>query len=212
MEWNQFELNGSQFAFAIVEDCDSGAIWEECEGHGPVRELRRDIWDRFPKAPGERLIYRERGHALAYDFAEACRMARRDGWGFLPGELKTEERSPGRWRASVRGVGQYVGQSFEATAPDINAAVRAVYDAFRATFPSPRAYAAAAAAADMRRCELWAAGDIGWRGVIVARVCPSCGDVDESGATQSLWGIESDSGAEYFEELARELAEELGAA
>lgn len=209
MNWNQFEVDGTQFAFAVApDDCGMGPPWEEHCGHGEVREIRRNLWGHYPKAPGERIIW-EDGRAdvaLAYDFAGACELAKRDGWGFLPGELKTERLESGAWRASVRGRGQH----FEAVAEDVNEAVRAVYAAHRATFPSARAYAAAAAEADMDYCARWASGDSYWVTLAVAPVCPCCGEVDESRAAY-LGGIESDSGDSYFEEKARELASEVDA-
>lgn len=49
-------------------------------------------------------------------------------------------------------------------------------------------------------------GDFDYRGVVVAAY-----DEDDNEITAaSLWGIESDSGAEYFREVANELAAEVG--
>lgn len=58
-------------------DQDMGAPWEEHDGHGPVSE-----WTTRDKLPGERVLATDRNHRRYYDFAEACKIARRDGWGF----------------------------------------------------------------------------------------------------------------------------------
>lgn len=56
-------------------DSDMEAPWEEHDGHGPVSGLvRRD------KRPGERVLQAESRVAIYYDFAEAVRIAKRDGW------------------------------------------------------------------------------------------------------------------------------------
>lgn len=48
-------------------------------------------------------------------------------------------------------------------------------------------------------------GDFGYCGVIVERACGSCGKPEVIG---SLWGIESDSGEEYFSQTALEIYKE----
>lgn len=53
-----------------------GAPWEEHDGHGPVSE-----WTTRDKRPGERVLSEDRGSKRYYDFAEAVKIARRDGWG-----------------------------------------------------------------------------------------------------------------------------------
>ena len=73
----------------IVADNDHGSPWEENDGHGPVSE-----WTQRGKEPGEYVLCEDRGSFRYYDFAEACRIARRDGWGSepynVPGESKRE--------------------------------------------------------------------------------------------------------------------------
>ena len=56
-----------------------GAPWEECDGHGPVSE-----WTTRDKAPGERILATDRHSRRYYDFAEAVKIARRDGWDTKP--------------------------------------------------------------------------------------------------------------------------------
>jgi hypothetical protein len=70
-----------------------------------------------------------------------------------------------------------------------------------------RQRAARAALADFERLRAWCNDEWFWCGVIVAPVCPCCGEPDESRAA-SLWGMESDSPA-YLREVAEELAREV---
>lgn len=59
-------------------DQDMGPPWDNSDGHGPVRvDLKEN------KAPGERILGQAgaRDQWYLYDFAEAVKIARRDGWG-----------------------------------------------------------------------------------------------------------------------------------
>lgn len=149
-------------------DSHHGAPWEESDGHGPVRTVR----DVRCKRPGELVLHEDdRGHGgCLYDFAEACRMARRDGWG---------------------------------------------YAAHRATFPSARAYAAAAARNDFDFLRRWCNDDWWWCGYVVSFFGPDGEPAFEGEMPHdSLWGIDSDSIDQFTEEafasaeewLTRELA------
>lgn len=60
-------------------DNSHGAPWQECDGHGPVSE-----WTTRDKLPGELVLCSDHGCKHYYDYAEACRAARAEGWGFLP--------------------------------------------------------------------------------------------------------------------------------
>ncbi len=73
--------DGRFLKVSFPPDDSHGAPWEECEGHGPVREIR----SRDQKAPGERIIGYHRDHA--YDFAGAMELARKDGWGLCEKDL-----------------------------------------------------------------------------------------------------------------------------
>lgn len=72
-----FEVQGLTFRFNSEYDIDCDAPWEREDGHGPVTDWRhgRD------KAPGERVLCSDRGSYRFYDWAEASRIAKRDGWG-----------------------------------------------------------------------------------------------------------------------------------
>lgn len=69
--------SGLLVSVALKYDADHGAPWDECDGHGPVSEWR----DKDSKRPGERILCADRHRARFYDFAEAVKIARRDGWG-----------------------------------------------------------------------------------------------------------------------------------
>lgn len=70
------EAHGLEFNVTIETDYDSGLPWNECEGYGPVRE-------GSDKHAGEHVLYAGgRGErSYMYDWAEAMKIAKRDGWG-----------------------------------------------------------------------------------------------------------------------------------
>lgn len=178
-----------EFTVSIEPDNDHGAPWDEECGHGDVSE-----WTTRSKLPGELVLSSDHSSYRYYDFAGACRIARRDGWGFLPSPLKTRALPDGNFEAR--------SGSLAAVSDDVNKAIRALYAAHRATFPSDRAYAAAAAMADYDRLRGWCDDQWCYVGVIVTD--------DETGESESLWGIESDAD-DYLHEVAAELTAELKA-
>jgi len=72
----QFEYRGFNVTIQIHHDEDMGPPWKEDDGHGPVSGWRK----RDSKRPGERVLIEDHNHCLFYDFAEACQIAKRDGW------------------------------------------------------------------------------------------------------------------------------------
>jgi hypothetical protein len=60
-------------------DDDADAPWENSDGHGPVSD-----WTGRDKRPGELVLCSDRGSKRYYDFAEAVRIAKRDGWDAKP--------------------------------------------------------------------------------------------------------------------------------
>ena len=76
-----FEHNGNRFRVAFLSDDTMGAPWDEHDGHGPVTKapLRANYRGYISKAPGQRFL----GEHWLYNFAEAVRMAKRDGWRAL---------------------------------------------------------------------------------------------------------------------------------
>lgn len=192
-EKTAFTHNCRVYTMMIERDDYHGAPWEEEDGHGPVTG-----WETRDKHPGELVLNEDGAAKQFYDFAAACRLARRDGWGFLPGEPvgnKFARSGNRKLRASVANNGELVAHG-----KDINAAIHGVYAAHRATFPSARAYAAAAAMSDHRRLKAWCNDEWCYVGVVVTDT--------ETGDTESLWGIESDAG-EYFAEVTAELVEQF---
>lgn len=82
--------DGFSLRARIEHDGDTGAPWEEHDGHGPVSD-----WTRRDKLPGELLLDENGYHGpyakkRFYDFAEACRIARRDGWNAAPYDVPGE--------------------------------------------------------------------------------------------------------------------------
>lgn len=84
-------INGIRFGVDIEPDNDKGAPWFEEDGHGPVREVRVHQGDRVTKLAGELVMHRDRYGVRLYDFAAACKLARRDGWGpHVDGETRRQ--------------------------------------------------------------------------------------------------------------------------
>ena len=65
-------MNGKEYLIEHLSDTDAGLPWEREDGHGEVSE-----WTKRGKRPGELTLMAHR----YYDFAGACKIARRDGWG-----------------------------------------------------------------------------------------------------------------------------------
>lgn len=197
------ELDGFQLRRETKPDLDQRRPWEEEDGHGPVREVRgqSDFHYGPAKRPGELVLVQERHWALLYDFAEACRIARKDGWGWLPKELEIIRDEPSKGDGTACGGTAKAGP-YEAYDPDnFNRAISAVYAQHRASM-TPRQYAAAAAREDFERLRRFCTGDWGYCGVVVT--------VSRAGvelATASLWGIEDDA-TDYLDEVSEELANE----
>ena len=83
-ENDTFKVMGLTFRFNTEWDEFSEPPWERSDGHGPVSDVRYHPFGygaKPPKAPGERLLYWDKGYYRTYDWAEATRIAKRDGWG-----------------------------------------------------------------------------------------------------------------------------------
>lgn len=82
--------DGWYVEFKSEYDQDASPPWEECDGHGPVSSSKHYPFSwgtKPPKRSGERLLYWNDGWYRLYDFAEAMKIANRDGWGLNPDEL-----------------------------------------------------------------------------------------------------------------------------
>ena len=83
--------NGLTFRVTHEQDTDHGAPWEACDGHGPVSE-----WTSRDKLPGELVLNSDGRQCRYYDYAEACRIARRDGWDAPPYKTGTARQRAAR--------------------------------------------------------------------------------------------------------------------
>lgn len=82
-----FELNGREFRVKFEQDDCSEPPWSCCDGHGPVRQSKNPHWHReTDKKPGERPLNKpgRNEYQFYYDWAEAVRIAKADGWNTAP--------------------------------------------------------------------------------------------------------------------------------
>lgn len=111
-----FTREGQAFKATVYADGDGDAPWDREDGHGPVSGW---VYGQ-PKKPGELVLNTDRGSKRYYDFAEAMRIAKRDGWGcpnlpegLTPGQVaeRAVRADFERLRAWCRDDWQYVGVS-----------------------------------------------------------------------------------------------------
>jgi hypothetical protein len=69
------EKNGKTYTVEIESDDFQDSPWDREDGHGDVSE-----WTRRKKLPGERVLCEDRGLFRYYDFQDAVKTAKRDGW------------------------------------------------------------------------------------------------------------------------------------
>lgn len=195
-----FELCGLTFAAYTERDDSMGAPWEEHDGHGDIRESRKESFtSRYQpgdKRPGERVLYADCGVFLLYDWAGTMKKARAEGWG-LGDDARAAlvERIAGRDAlAAARAEG--VARPFDRVPELLPRFTRE---------PTRGEIVAEAVRLDFERLRAWANDEWHYVGVIVELL-----DVegDETGEDESLWAIESDS-PDYHAEVARELADQL---
>ena len=72
------------FRIEWVYDHDSDAPWDREDGHGPVSD-----WEHRSKRPGEMILNSNRGSHRFYDFAQAVKTARVEGWNTAPFDWPT---------------------------------------------------------------------------------------------------------------------------
>jgi len=198
------EHDGFTFTLSLEHDSDHGAPWDKECGHGPVTD-----WIAREKLPGELVLNDDGRSKRYYDFAEACRIARRDGWGAPMYKQSIEHGAP--TGGLVRLCSQwFIGTELHTHESDWTDEIDltdyiAAHEAMRASYPSARAYAAAAARADYDHLRDWCDWcDDKWS-YVGAVVTVSRNGIELASA--SLWGIESTAGA-YFCEVGNELAGE----
>jgi len=73
------EIDGKEYRIDFFQDEDMGPPWKEHDGHGPVTD-----WTTRDKHPGELILNKDSGSRRYYNFAEACKIALRDGWDSKP--------------------------------------------------------------------------------------------------------------------------------
>jgi len=76
IDTNEYTHLAHTIRFDWFPDDTSDAPWEREDGHGPVTD-----WERRSKGAGERILDSDHGSKRFYDFSEAVKIARRDGWG-----------------------------------------------------------------------------------------------------------------------------------
>lgn len=195
------ERDGFKLSAKLHLDLEQREPWNEEDGHGPVSGWRNV--ERLPKQPGELELVRDGTRARFYDYANACRIARKDGWGPSAYRLDIEQGANGLQRANAQWfIGRELLAFTSAWYDDPNGPIADVYAQLRASM-TPKAYAALAARQDYERLRKFLDGQWGYVGVVVTA---SREDVELGHA--SLWGIETDSDPSYFVEVAEELAEE----
>jgi hypothetical protein len=79
-------IGGLRAVATLYQDDCQDTPWQRDCGHGPVSDWR----SKESKRPGERVLCEDRAKARFYDFAAACDMARRDGWGVEGGRRPDE--------------------------------------------------------------------------------------------------------------------------
>lgn len=78
LELTAFNYEGMTFHVEIMDD-DCGPPWDDWDFHYPVSD-----WTQRDKKAGEWVLCEDRGSKRYYDFAEAMKMAKKDGWGAEP--------------------------------------------------------------------------------------------------------------------------------
>ena len=73
------DFEGWRIIATIHDDGDNTAPWKREDGHGPVSD-----WTSRGKAPGELVLNEDGRSKRFYDFAEAVKIAKRDGWNAKP--------------------------------------------------------------------------------------------------------------------------------
>jgi hypothetical protein len=195
-------MGGFDVTAKIEADEDSGAPWKRDDGHGPVSD-----WTGREKRPGERVLSEDRTSKRYYDFEEAVKIAKRDGWGWLPGPLKIDRDKPSKADGSVCG-GRVTCGEFTAYDPkNFNRAIGEVYAAHRASMTADQ-YAAGAADRDFEVLKAWCKDEWCYVGVVLS---VAKNDIVVCEHAASLWGIEANypgSDNSYLTEVANDLLSE----
>jgi hypothetical protein len=71
-----FTRGGYEFRVTFPYDDWHRTPWDDCDGYGPVSE-----WTSRDKRPGERILNQDGRSYRFYDWQEAIKIAKREGWG-----------------------------------------------------------------------------------------------------------------------------------
>lgn len=195
--------DGFTFTATIHHDDDTGEPWKEHDGHGPVSD-----WTRRDKLPCELILNDDRGSKRFYNFQEACAIARRDQWGWLPAKLTIERDEPSKGDSTACGGRATCGDFSAYDAENFNKAIASVYEQVR-KFYGAREVAARAARRDFEVLQAWCDDQWSWAGVSVTVSRNGVQLVEDY--EHALWGIEinyPDSDNSYLVEVANDLAGE----
>jgi hypothetical protein len=97
-----FQHERLTFTFRIERDEDTGAPWDEHDGHGPVSDWQSSYNGQpVMKRPGQMVLIHDRGSYRLYDFAAAVAMAKRDGWNAKPYDVPGETRGQRAHKAAM---------------------------------------------------------------------------------------------------------------
>lgn len=186
-----FEHNGDGYTALFEFDDSCGTPWDEHDGHGPVSKLTL----RAKKA-GELLLSENGQYRRFYDYAEACKIAFRDQWGWMPEKVVDTENPDGSWTLTCG--------TFTANAETYSEAYRKIYDAHRATM-TPKQYAAEAVKRDYEYLKSWCNEEWFFGTLTVRKTedCPRCGKSETVGM------LASNDGADIFAIVALDLAKTL---
>lgn len=194
------EHDGFTFTAHIEDDMDHYAPWENEDGHGPVSE-----WTTRDKRVGELVLMQDGRYYRYYDYAQACKIAERDGWGYLPGQLVVLKNSGGKYH-SWCDMGNYELLYNTGNYDNADKAITGVYAQHRATM-TPTQYAAAAAMRDYENLKAWC--DDEWSHVGITITASKNGITLCDKYQAALWGIDANypnSDNSHFLEIANELA------
>jgi hypothetical protein len=85
------EHSGHSLSVTFHYVLDSEAPWKSEDGHGPVSE-----WTSRDKRAGEKVLFVDGRQKLYYDYAEAIKIAKRDGWDSPPYKTGTKAQQAER--------------------------------------------------------------------------------------------------------------------
>jgi hypothetical protein len=80
----EFSHHGREFRVEFPDDDTQRMPWEYDDGRGVVERIRYSDYSRIPKAPGDVVLYAERGQAYLLKGGETRAKIKKEGWGLPP--------------------------------------------------------------------------------------------------------------------------------